>query len=146
MIEKKIITLPITGMTRELSVSLVEETLLKTDGVLKANVNLATKEATLEISSDLFDISKTKLALEKAGFGVGMGRLTYDIPEMDCAVCASYVKEALCEIPGVISSDVHLSSRQASIEFIPGLVSFPDIKAAVKDAGYDIESANVIRS
>lgn len=135
--EKQIITLPIKGMTCASCVAHVEEALSEVEGISKANVNLATEKATVELSS-LLDIGKIKFAVEDAGYGVGVEKVTYAVSGMTCATCVGNVEGALRPVPGVISANVNLASEKATVEFVPGITDFSQMKAAVKDAGYDL--------
>jgi len=61
---------PVTGMTCASCVARVERALRKTDGVLDANVNLATEHATIEYLPGAAGFDALKAAVEKAGYGV----------------------------------------------------------------------------
>lgn len=58
---------------------------------------------------------------------------------MTCMGCVSSVKRVLGGIPGVSSADVSLEKAQASVTYDPGKASLQAIKAAVTDAGYDVD-------
>src|SRR5215208_1966791 len=64
------IELPITGMTCASCVNRVEKALKKTDGVLDANVNLATERATVTYAPGVADFGTLQAAVEIAGYGV----------------------------------------------------------------------------
>jgi Cu+-exporting ATPase len=61
---------PVTGMTCASCVARVERALRKTDGVLDANVNLATEHATVEYVPGAASFDTLKSAVERAGYGV----------------------------------------------------------------------------
>jgi len=64
------VTLPIGGMTCASCVSHVERALSGLEGVLSANVNLATEKATVEYVPTLVDVADLKRAVAKAGYEV----------------------------------------------------------------------------
>ncbi len=64
------VELPITGMTCANCVQNVERALRKVDGVLEANVNLATERATVEYIPAVVDLRTLTKAVEDAGYGV----------------------------------------------------------------------------
>jgi len=64
------IDLPITGMTCANCVQNVERALRKVEGVLRADVNLATEKASVEYVPSLVDLETLKRAVESAGYGV----------------------------------------------------------------------------
>lgn len=64
--------------------------------------------------------------------------LEVPISGMDCAECTHHVQAAISKLPGVESVDVFLSSEKAVIRLDPALVGLPDIRVAVKGAGYSV--------
>ncbi len=64
------IDLPITGMTCANCVHNVERALKKVEGVLKAEVNLATEKASVEYVPSLVSLDDLRQAVEDAGYGV----------------------------------------------------------------------------
>ncbi len=143
--EKKIITLPIKGMTCASCVAHVEEALSEVEGVSNANVNLATEKATVEMIPGL-DIGKLKFAVEDAGYGIGVEKATYAVSGMTCATCVATVEGALKPVPGIISATVNLASEKATVEFVPGVTDFAQMRAAVRDSGYDIRAIDTADS
>ena len=57
-------------MTRASCASRIERALKKTDGVLEANVNLATERASVTYAPGVADFTALKNAVETAGYGV----------------------------------------------------------------------------
>jgi Cu+-exporting ATPase len=64
------IDLPITGMTCANCVQNVERALRKVDGVLRADVNLASEKASVEYVPSVVGLETLKRAIEDAGYGV----------------------------------------------------------------------------
>jgi Cu+-exporting ATPase len=64
------IDLPITGMTCANCVQNVERALKKVEGVLKAEVNLATEKASVEYVPSIVGLGALRKAVEDAGYGV----------------------------------------------------------------------------
>lgn len=62
------VTIPIGGMTCAACVRRVEKAISNLDGVVKANVNLATEKATVEYDTAKIRLSAIKQAIEKAGY------------------------------------------------------------------------------
>ena len=62
-----------------------------------------------------------------------------NIEGMTCGHCAMHVEEALKEVCGIKSAKVSLEGKFAEIELAHD-VSDEDIKAAVKEAGYQVTS------
>jgi len=68
---KRKITFAVTGMTCASCVSHVEKALHEVDGVVSANVNLATEKATVEYETKKTGMADLKKAVEDAGYGIG---------------------------------------------------------------------------
>jgi Cu+-exporting ATPase len=64
------IDLPITGMTCANCVQNVERALRKVEGVVKADVNLASEKASVEYVPSLVNLGALRRAVEDAGYGV----------------------------------------------------------------------------
>ena len=64
------IELPLTGMTCANCVQNVERALRKVEGVIRADVNLATEKATVEYVPALVTLETLRRAVEEAGYGV----------------------------------------------------------------------------
>jgi Cu+-exporting ATPase len=64
------VNLPITGMTCANCVQNVERALRKVDGVLRANVNLASERASVEYLPSVVSLETLRRAIEAAGYGV----------------------------------------------------------------------------
>jgi Cu+-exporting ATPase len=64
------IEFPVAGMTCASCATRIERALRKVDGVLDANVNLATERATVEYAPGVVDFATLKATVENAGYGV----------------------------------------------------------------------------
>ena len=75
---------------------------------------------------------------------MSVDKIEIPIKGMDCAECVQHVQHAISELRGVESVEVILSSEKAKIRFDPVIVGLPEIKRAVKDAGYSVPDSAVI--
>lgn len=66
--KKNTVTIPVGGMTCAACAARVEKALGKTEGVLKATVNLATEKAVVEYDPSKIRVSGLKQVIEKAGY------------------------------------------------------------------------------
>ena len=57
---------------------------------------------------------------------------------MACSACAASVERRLRETPGVVSAEVSLSSRSATIEWQPDVVGLEQLKHRVNEIGFDL--------
>jgi len=132
------IELPVTGMTCASCVARVERAIGKSEGVDKANVNLATEKATVTFDPDEVTTGDLVSAIEGAGYGVVTAQETIPIIGMTCASCVSRVEKALRNPPGVLKADVNLATEKATVTYIPGQASYRDLVEAVRGSGYDV--------
>ena len=138
----KSITLPVAGMTCAACVSHVGSALREVRGVESVSVNLATEQATVEFDPEQAAIPDLIEAVGDSGYTAGVSRVTLNIGGMTCAACVSHVGNALREVDGVLSASVNLATEQATVEYVPGPASLPDMKAMVSDAGYTVEGVD----
>ncbi len=68
--------------------------------------------------------------------------LEISIAGMDCAECAQHVQRAIEELPGVHSVQVFLATEKAVVRLDPDQVRLPDLRAAVRAAGYDVPTSD----
>ena len=65
---------------------------------------------------------------------------TLSVLDMRCEGCTERVTNVLERLKGVRSADVSLEDKTATVELEDGAVTFDDLKAAVENAGYAVES------
>ncbi|MHB1679931.1 MAG: heavy-metal-associated domain-containing protein [bacterium] len=58
---------------------------------------------------------------------------------MSCEHCVKTVTKAILALKGVISAEVSLKDKNATVVYDENLVNLSDIKKAVKESGYDID-------
>jgi len=64
--------------------------------------------------------------------------ITLPIRGMTCASCVSHVQRALNKMDGVDEAVVNLATEQATVRFVPALVSPEALGQTVRDAGYEV--------
>ena len=64
-----------------------------------------------------------------------------NIGGMTCAACVYHVERALNGVPGVARASVNLGVERATVEYAPDLAGPEDLRRAVEEAGYRVESA-----
>jgi Cu+-exporting ATPase len=135
----------ITGMSCASCTARIERTLANTEGVLSANVNLATQKAT--VTYDPIRIAPAALAekIKELGYGVALDKLELVISGMHCASCVRRVEQALENTPGIISATVNLATERATVIYAPSDTSVSHVIQAIKDTGYEAEEADRAR-
>ena len=133
------LVLPVDGMTCAVCVGHVEAALRGVEGVGLVNVNLATERATVELGPDV-PLEDLADAVKEAGYAVSVERADLRVSGMTCASCVAHVEGALRGVRGVRSASVNLATETGTVEYIPGLATPDDFRAAVDEAGYSIET------
>jgi copper chaperone len=64
-----------------------------------------------------------------------MTKVTYTIPNISCGHCVHTVKTEVSEIPGVLSVEAELSTKQATITFEPPATE-EKIKSLLEEINY----------
>lgn len=125
--------LNIEGMTCASCVARVEKALKKVEGVLDAQVNLATEKAHVSAINSV-PLSKLTQAVQKAGFDIQSDRIELAIEGMTCASCVARVEKALLTVEGVSEAQVNLATETAWVK--ASHAQIPALIAAVEKAGY----------
>lgn len=136
--EKKQVTLPVTGMTCANCSLTIERNLKRLDGVQEATVNLATEKASVVYDPSIVNDGDFLALIRDIGYDVATARVELPITGMDCANCALTVERALKRMDGVVSANVNLASERASVEYLPGVVTLAAMQQAIRDVGYDV--------
>ncbi|MCO8062947.1 heavy metal translocating P-type ATPase [Acinetobacter lwoffii] len=125
--------LNIEGMTCASCVARVEKALKKVEGVLDAQVNLATERAHVSAINSV-PLFKLTQAVQKAGFDIQSNRIELTIEGMTCASCVARVEKALLKVEGVSEAQVNLATETAWVKASHSQI--PALIAAVEKAGY----------
>ncbi len=135
--DKERLDLPIEGMSCASCAGRIEKGLAELPGVSEATVNFATQKATI-----LFDPGATgpeafRAKVKDLGYDVGAERATISIRGMSCASCVEKIENALRGTEGVLSASVNFGTERASVEYLSATVGLPQLKATIKNLGYE---------
>ena len=132
------LSLPVLGMTCANCARTVERTLKRTEGVVDAQVNFASEKAVVIVDPSVVKPEVLVERVREAGYDVALAHVELPILGMTCANCARTVERALRRVPGVVEANVNLATEKATVAYIPTAASLADLKAAVRNAGYDV--------
>lgn len=135
----------ITGMSCASCVARIERALANTEGVLSANLNLATQRAMITYDSTRITPLRLAEKIKDLGYGVTLARSELAISGIHCASCVSRVERALENTPGVIGAGVNLATGRATVTYAPNTVSLLQIMQTVRDAGYEAHKVDHIK-
>jgi len=68
-------------------------------------------------------------------------QITLPVTGMTCANCSATIERNLKKMPGVIDANVNYATERATVEFIPTLVDYGDLKQKIIDVGYGVIEA-----
>ena len=131
-------TLKIEGMTCAACVKAVERASKKLDGVLDADVNLATEKLNVSFDESKVNVEDIQCAIDKAGYKalIDTTNKILKIEGMTCAACAKAVERVSRKLEGVYEANVNIATEKLSIAFDASKVNVQDIKKAIEKAGY----------
>jgi len=134
---EKSITLPITGMTCANCVATVERNLKKANGVLAANVNLASERAAVVFDPALVSVNDLVERVEKAGYGIASGEADLLIRRLADDNDARRLEKLFAAQEGVLAAQVSFAAERARIRYIPTLVSQAELRRVAAAAGFE---------
>ena len=137
MTEKKLITLPITGMTCANCSSAVERALKKESGVSNASVNLSSERATVEYDPQATTLTDLVGRVQHAGYDIAEGEADLIIKRLSDDNDARRLEKALSSIEGVSDVRVSFTTEKVQLRYIPTLVSQADLRRAISAAGFE---------
>jgi Cu+-exporting ATPase len=136
--EKKQVSLPVTGMTCANCSLTIERNLKRLDGVENATVNLAAEKASVIYDPSVVKEGDFLALIRDIGYDVATAKVELPITGMTCANCAMTIERTLKRLDGVVAVNVNLANERASVEYLPGEVSLVAIQQAIRDVGYDV--------
>ncbi|MHC4251086.1 MAG: heavy metal translocating P-type ATPase, partial [Planctomycetota bacterium] len=134
--QKRDITLPVTGMTCVNCAGNIERGLKGLSGVENAAVNFATEKVTVAYDASIANEASIVGKIRDVGYDVAASKTEIAITGMTCANCAATIERVLSKTAGVLSASVNLATEKATVEFISGVVAISGIAAAIEGAGY----------
>ena len=131
------LVLPITGMTCANCAMNIARGLKKIPGVIDANVNFATEQASVTVDPQCISAADLIRQVEKIGFSVTAARIDFPVTGMTCANCAMTVERALGKkVPGVVAAAVNFAAERATVTYLPSMATAEDLALAVEKAGF----------
>jgi Cu+-exporting ATPase len=128
------VIIPIEGMHCAACAQTIEKALNKLERV-KATVNLASEEATIEYDPQIITLNGVIQTIKDTGYDVRPIRKEFDITDMHCATCAVNITKALQGKEGITKANVNFATEKAYVEYLP-ILDENELIAAIKNAGY----------
>ncbi len=137
--EKKSLTIPISGMHCASCANTIEKAIKKSNGVISASVNYAAEKAHVEYDFSKINEKEIKNAINSTGYKVSDENdvLVLKIIGMSSPHCASIIENSLSNVIGIIKVDLSFGTEKAKIQFDNSIIRPSDIKKIIKSAGYE---------
>ena len=134
----------ITGMHCAACSARIERILRGTEGVSRADVNLAAESLAVDYDPDLTGPEAMARLIAEAGFGAqfeqaaasGEATLFLALTGMTCAACSARIERVLRGAEGVIQADVNLAAETAQILYDPARTKAQALRGLISDAGF----------
>lgn len=129
-------TVAISGMSCAACSARVEKGLSHLAGIVSAEVNLALEKVRVSYNPQEIKPESIISQIRAMGYDVRMETEKLLISGMSCAACSRRVEGKLSSLSGVEEAVVNLATGEASIKYIPGLISIREIRKTVEALGY----------
>jgi Cu+-exporting ATPase len=132
------ISLPLIGVNSSHCAMRAQNAIRTVTDLADARVDLATHQALIDRTATAQDVREAVLKVRNAGYDVQTEQFTLNTTGITCAGCANKAGSILNTLAGVVSARVDHVTNTAEIEVVSGLLSFDDLLAALKPAGYGL--------
>jgi Cu+-exporting ATPase len=130
--------LPVTGMTCANCVATVERNLRKLDGVVTADVNLASERASVEFNPQETDQQAIIRCIQRAGYDVAVGEADVGLQRIADDSDVRRLEHALMESEGVIGASANLATERVRVRYVPTLLNQSEIRKIIINAGFGV--------
>lgn len=137
-VEPAHVDLAVTGMTCASCVRRVERALTRVPGVVTANVNFASSQASVDYDPASAGVSQFIDAIENAGYGVSdLAEARFELDDSARPSGApSQIEQYVKRIPGVLSANFNPATMVLASEYLPESVNPAEIRRVLRDLGY----------
>ncbi len=138
------VSFKIRGMSCSGCAANVQKKLSNVEGIINANVNIATEKGQVEYYSSKINVPAILKAVEDVGYKAileeekKIEKVTLKITGMSCTSCANNVEKTLRNIEGIISANINFVVEKVTIEYYPQKVRLLDMKKKIADLGYEL--------
>lgn len=135
MDQNKRVHFSISGMSCAACAERLQRVLGRLEGVT-ANVSVASKKATLELSPNAPSLKAITDTIRSAGFNVTDQHLILSIDGMSCVACAARIEKVLNKIEG-ISATVNFATAHAHVAYTQGLETPASLIQRIERIGFE---------
>ncbi|MGO4684587.1 heavy metal translocating P-type ATPase [Hyphomicrobium sp. 2TAF46] len=132
------VELSIGGMTCAHCPPAIEKVLTAVEGVTNAQVNLASRVASITYDPARAKVTDLVHAIRAHGYSAGTATTRIPLKNMHCSSCVIRTELALQMTPGVVSARASLLTNAVDVEYQPDKTDFAAIRKAIEQAGYKV--------
>ncbi|MEC2072670.1 heavy metal translocating P-type ATPase [Alkalihalophilus marmarensis] len=136
--ERKEVSLTISGMTCAACANKIEKGLSRVEGVEEANVNFALEKTTIKYDPSIVDKKEFEAKIEKLGYQVIHDKTEFDVSGMTCAACANRIEKRMNKLEGVSSANVNFALETLSVEYDNRAIKPNDMVETIKKLGFTL--------
>ncbi len=125
----------VTGMNCITCAMTIKTGLAQTPGIEKVDVSFPLETASIEYDPSRVNLAQIKNIVSQLGYKVATKKAVFPVSGMTCASCVNHVEKALASVPGVVSVNVNLALKKATVEYIEG-TDVAEMQLAMEKAGY----------
>ena len=134
------IDLPIEGMSCAACARRIEQGLVATPGVHRANVNFATGRATVEYDPQAQNVRRLIERVKDVGYDVaGTARADFLVDDSARPAGSSVpLEEHLRSLKGIVETTFNLGTMEVRVEYLPGTIGVREIRRQIESFGYRV--------
>ena len=132
------LSLPLINVNSPHCAMRVQQAIGTVPGLGHARVDLPTHRALIADAASALDVREAVLRVRNAGYDVQTDQYTLNTTGITCAGCANKAGTILNGLRGVVSARVDHVTNTAEIEVVSGMLTFEDLLAALRPAGYGL--------
>jgi len=132
------LSLPLINVNSPHCAMRVQQAIGTVPGLRPTRVDLPTHRALIADAASALDVREAVLRVRNAGYDVQTDQYTLNTTGITCAGCANKAGTILNGLRGVVSARVDHVTNTAEIEVVSGMLTFEDLLAALRPAGYGL--------
>jgi Cu+-exporting ATPase len=131
----------IFGMNCSACSAKIEKALSSLPGVISANINLTTEEATVVFDSRIIPFNSILDAITGSGYKIAQEKIQLIISGMNCSACSTRIERTLSALPGIQRVNVNLAAGKATLTIANNEASVEEILNTVSALGFSVHLA-----
>lgn len=134
----------VEGMTCSSCSNNIEKKLNKLDGIVNANISIASEKGQVEYDVNVIDLKTILSTIDDLGYKAVLEeeqstqKVTLKVNGMTCTACSNTIEKSLNKMDGVVSASVNFAAEKTTIEYDPQKVRLMDFQKKITALGYEL--------